>query len=189
MSSKELSKLTLAGMFAAMTFVCFAYLRLEIPMGLGLTGKLYLGYTFIILAALLLGPKYGALVGAIGLTLADLLSGYVTSAPPTFLAKFILGWAVGFIAHNIYHLASVTEHKHVLRIIVVAALGGSLLNIITEPLIRYTFKIFILGQPHIMAYASAINCAISMTLNNIISTFLAILLYKALPTSILNKAR
>ena len=82
---KNLRKLTLASMFAAMAFVCFAYLRIEIPMGGGMTGKIYIGHAFIILSALLLGGKYGALTGAVGLTLADILAGYMTSAPPTFL--------------------------------------------------------------------------------------------------------
>lgn len=90
MQKEKITKLTLAGMFAAMAFICFAYLRIEIPMGLGLTGKVYIGHTFIILSAILLGAKFGALTGAVGLSLADILAGYVTSAPPTFLAKFIL---------------------------------------------------------------------------------------------------
>ena len=55
---KNLRKLTLASMFAAMAFVCFAYLRIEIPMGGGMTGKIYIGHAFIILSALLLGGKY-----------------------------------------------------------------------------------------------------------------------------------
>lgn len=79
MRNENLTKLTLAGMFAALAFCCFSYLRIEIPMGLGLTGKIYIGHAFIILSALVLGTKYGALSGAIGLTLADVLAGYTTS--------------------------------------------------------------------------------------------------------------
>ena len=52
MQKEKITKLTLAGMFAAMAFICFAYLRIEIPMGLGLTGKVYIGHTFIILSAI-----------------------------------------------------------------------------------------------------------------------------------------
>lgn len=82
MQEQQIKKLTLAGMFAALAFACFSYLRIEIPMGLGLTGKIYVGHAFILLSALVLGAKYGALSGAIGLALADLLAGYTTSAPP-----------------------------------------------------------------------------------------------------------
>ena len=113
MQKEKITKLTLAGMFAAMAFICFAYLRIEIPMGLGLTGKVYIGHTFIILSAILLGAKFGALTGAVGLSLADILAGYVTSAPPTFLAKFILGAATAFFARRYvfkYYLLGYDQH-------------------------------------------------------------------------------
>ena len=33
MRNDNITRLTLAGMFAALAFVCFTYLRIEIPMG------------------------------------------------------------------------------------------------------------------------------------------------------------
>ena len=185
MRNKNIMKLTLAGMFAAMAFVCFSYLRIEIPMGGGLTGKIYIGHTFIILSALLLGAKYGALSGAIGLTLADILAGYTTSAPPTFLAKFILGWTVAFVAHKIYNLAAETSTGKTIRIVLTAAIIGSVVNVITEPIIRYSFKYFILGVPHQIAYLSAVNCGISMAISGVFSVVLTVFLYKALINSVL----
>ena len=185
MRNKNIMKLTLAGMFAAMAFVCFSYLRIEIPMGGGLTGKIYIGHTFIILSALLLGAKYGALSGAIGLTLADILAGYTTSAPPTFLAKFILGWTVAFVAHKIYNLAAETSTGKTICIVLTAAIIGSVVNVITEPIIRYSFKYFILGVPHQIAYLSAVNCGISMAISGVFSVVLTVFLYKALVNSVL----
>ena len=35
MRNDNITRLTLAGMFAALAFVCFTYLRIEIPMGGG----------------------------------------------------------------------------------------------------------------------------------------------------------
>ena len=55
MTKEQVHKLTLAGLFAAMAFACFSYLRIEIPMGMGLTGKIYVGHAFIMVSALLLG--------------------------------------------------------------------------------------------------------------------------------------
>ena len=40
MRNDNITRLTLAGMFAALAFVCFTYLRIEIPMGGGMTGKI-----------------------------------------------------------------------------------------------------------------------------------------------------
>lgn len=181
MQHEDLRKFTLAGMFAAMGFVCFSYLRIELPMVMGLTGKLYIGYAFTVLAALLLGPRLGGLSGAIGLTLADILSYSAAAAPPTFLSKFIQGYAVGFIAHNLMHLSEVVDPKKTGRIVLVAALGGAVVNLLTEPVIRYAFKFYILGIPQTMAFASVLNTAISMSINNGVSTFIACLLYKAVP--------
>lgn len=185
MEREQLSKLTLAGLFAAMAFVCFSYLRLEIPMGLGLTGKFYIGHTFIMLSALLLGVKYGALSGAIGLTLSDILAGYTTSAPPTFIAKFILGATVAIIAHKIFHLSEETNSKKINFIIIVSTLVGSLVNVISEPLVRFSFKYFILGIERHVAYVSAVNCAISQALGDVFSIALCFVLYNALERSLL----
>ena len=177
MRNDNITRLTLAGMFAALAFVCFTYLRIEIPMGGGMTGKIYIGHAFILLSALILGAKYGALTGAIGLSLADILAGYTTSAPPTFLAKFLLGLAVAFIAHKVFNLAAADDN--------IAAVFGCLVNVITEPLIRYGFKVFVLGLPHQIAYLSAINCAVSMAVSAVPSVILAVFLYKAVQHSIL----
>lgn len=179
MNTNEINKLTLAGMFAALAFICFAYLRIEIPMGGGLTGKIYIGHTFIILAAVVLGSKYGALTGAVGLSLADFLAGYTTSAPPTFLAKFLLGWSAAFIARKVFNLPNAAEQK---QLIIVAAAGifACIVNVITEPLIRYAFKTYILGMPQQLAYLSAVNCAVSMAVSAVPSVILAVFLYKAL---------
>lgn len=185
MRNENISKLTLAGMFAALAFVCFSYLRLEIPMGGGMTGKIYIGHAFIILSALLLGTKYGALTGAIGLTLADILAGYTTSAPPTFIAKFLLGWSVAFIAHSLCHISQVTDTSRITKILLAAGIGGTLVNVLTEPLIRFSFKYFLLGIPQQIAYLSALNCAVSMALSGIFSVALAVFLYKALQHSVL----
>ena len=197
MRNDNITRLTLAGMFAALAFVCFTYLRIEIPMGGGMTGKIYIGHAFILLSALILGAKYGALTGAIGLSLADILAGYTTSAPPTFLAKFLLGLAVAFnrglldrpspvafIAHKVFNLAA-ADDKKATKIVTIAAVFGCLVNVITEPLIRYGFKVFVLGLPHQIAYLSAINCAVSMAVSAVPSVILAVFLYKAVQHSIL----
>ena len=183
MNRHNILGLTLGGMFAAMAFICFSYLRIEIPMGMGLTGKIYVGHTFIILAALILGVKYGALSSAVGLTLGDILTGYTTSAPPTFVSKFLIGFIIAFIAHHIFHLAEETDNAKINKIVLLASIVGSASGVILEPLIRFTFKYYVLGLEYAIAYASAINCAISMCIGDIASIPLAFVLYKILRKS------
>ena len=43
----------------------------------------------MVLAALLLGGYWGGLAGAVGMTIADLTTSYVTSAPKTFFLKLV----------------------------------------------------------------------------------------------------
>ena len=150
MQEQQIRKLTLAGMFAALAFACFSYLRIEIPMGMGLTGKIYVGHAFILLSALVLGARYGALSRAIGLG----------------------------------HLDRLTEDRARLRAAALASIFGSMVNVITEPLIRYSFKVFILGLPQPIAYVSAINCAVSMAVSNVVSVVLAVVLYRVMEKSI-----
>ena len=129
------------------------------------------------LSAFLLGGKYGGLTGAIGLTIGDILVGYATSAPPTFIAKFIFGFACAFMAHQILHLADARTRKQLYIRTVLAGLFASLVNVLTEPVIRWTFKVYILGLPEPVAYISAVNCAIAMALNALPSIFVASILY------------
>lgn len=170
-------KLTLAAMLAALAFICFEFLRIELPMGDGMTGKIYIGHTFLLVSALCLGPLYGGLTGAIGLTLADLFAGYATSAPPTFLAKFLIGWSCGMFAYKLFHLNQVTDKQKIYHLSIICCILGCVVNIITEPIIRYCFKAFILGYEHKVAFVSAINCCISMTISAIPSCILAIFLF------------
>lgn len=186
MEDNQIKKLTLAGLFAALAFACFSYLRLEIPMGLGLTGKIYVGHAFILLSAILLGPKYGALSGAVGLTLADVLAGYTTSAPPTFLAKFLLGWSTAYAAEHFFHFHSLKEEADRTKAVLLSSIIGSLVNVVTEPVIRFSFKYLVLGIPQTVAFISAANCAVSMAVSNIVSTVLVMVLYKAVGRTLLN---
>lgn len=186
---EQILKLSLAAMFAALAFICFSYLRLEVPMGGGMTGKIYIGHAFILLSAFLLGAKYGGLSGAVGLTLADVLAGYAISAPPTFIAKFILGWAAAVMARRVFRLESVNRKSHQYLFSALAGTVACLINVVTEPLIRYAFKAYIMGYPATVAYVSAVNCAISMAVSAVPSVLVASFLYVTFRTTILKDTK
>ena len=187
MEETQIKNLTYGGLFAALAFACFSYLRIEVPMGLGLTGKIYVGHAFILLSALLLGPKYGALSGAIGLTLADVLAGYTTSAPPTFLAKFLLGWSTAYAARALFHAAEKAGTVDKTKAVAMACIFGSIVNVVSEPVIRFSFKFFILGLARQVAYVSSMNCAVSMAISNVGASVLAVIVSKPLPAGQLRK--
>lgn len=186
--NENIKKLTLAAMLAAAAFICFTYLRIEIPMGGGMTGKLYIGHAFIILSAFLLGAKYGGLTGAIGLSLADILAGYAISAPPTFVAKFLFGLAASVMAHQIFHLNNITSKKTLYILSNIAGLVACIVNVITEPIIRYVFKVYIMGYPEQVAYLASINCAISMAVSAVPSLIVASFLYVTFRSTVLKNS-
>ena len=89
MEHKKILQLTQCALIAALAYVGFQFLRIDIPVGTERTA-IHLGNTFVVIGALLLGG-WGGFAGAMGLTMADLTSGYITSAPKTFLLKLAIG--------------------------------------------------------------------------------------------------
>ena len=82
-SSEQVKRMAQAALFAALSYIMFTYFKIDINLPGGSTA-FHLGNTFVVLAALLLGGPLGGIAGALGLTMADLTTIYVTSAPKTF---------------------------------------------------------------------------------------------------------
>ena len=83
MKNEKVLKLAMTGLFAALSYVAFMYLKIDIP---GTGSALHVGNAFCVLCALLLGGTYGGVAGSLGMTIADLMNpAYITSAPKTFI--------------------------------------------------------------------------------------------------------
>ena len=92
-SIKTLSKMA---MMAAITFVGIYTVKIPVP-----NGYVHIGDCMIFLGVLLLGTKRGALAGAIGAAVSDLLAGYAHWIVPTFLIKFIMASIMGLFIDKI----------------------------------------------------------------------------------------
>lgn len=77
---------------------CILTMFPQIPTGTG--GYVHFGDSIIYVSSIFLGPLAGAIVGALGHSMADILSGYVIFAPLTFLVKGIMGYVIGKILYN-----------------------------------------------------------------------------------------
>lgn len=88
--------LIFTAMLAALVFVSTSLLNIKLPIGQG--GLIHLGTAMLFIAALLFGPKKGALAGAIGMGIFDLVGGWLIWAPITIVARFLQGFIVGKIA-------------------------------------------------------------------------------------------
>jgi hypothetical protein len=121
----------------------------------------------------------GGIGGAVGLTIADLIDPvYIVEAPITFVIKFLIGLLVGLVAHKLGHISTETDNKKVLRWVVLATIAGLAFNAIFDPLLRYFYKILILGKPA-AEVSFAINFAVTL-LNSVVSAVIVVVLYMAL---------
>jgi len=179
--NSKIYKITVTGLMAALCYVAFTYLKIPIPVPGGDTTALHIGNAFCVLAALLLGGVYGGLAGSIGMTVADLMDPmYVTSAPKTFILKFMIGLIAGFIAHKIAHISEDHSKGYVFRWSLVASIVSLGFNVIADPIFGYFYKNFILGVPSPAAKIMATWAAGSTAVNAVVGTIVVVIIYNAL---------
>ena len=121
------------------------------------------------------------------MTVADLTSGYASSAPRTFLMKFLIGLIVGAVAHQIGHLSEQNQSGKMLKWSLLGSLAGCAFNVIFDPICSYLYKRFLLGNTEVVANLLAKWTALSTLINAVVAILIAVLLYMAL-TPILRKS-
>ena len=172
--------LTMAALFAALCYIGFAYFKIDIPVGMEKTA-FHLGNVFCVLAALLLGGLWGGLSGAVGLTIADLTTAYVTSAPKTFVLKLGIGLITGLIAHKVFKISQSCSRKVPLPIAtVLSCAGGMVFNMVADPLVGYFYKMYVLGVPQKAASIWVKIGALTTAVNALVAVIVATVLYLAL---------
>ena len=171
--------LAMAALFAALCYIGFTYGRIDIPVG-GEKTAFHLGNVFCVLAALFLGGFWGGMSGAIGLTIADLTTAYVTSAPKTFLLKLGIGLITGLIAHEFFHISRTKSRIPLPFATVLSCIGGMAFNVVADPLVGYFYKTYVMGVPQEAATIWAKMGAITTTVNAVIAVIAATTLYLAL---------
>ena len=185
----KLKKLVLAALFAALCYIGFAYFKIDIPVGAEKTA-FHLGNVFCVLAALLLGGLWGGMSGAVGMTIADLTSGYVTSAPKTFVLKLCIGLIVGLVAHKIFHLSRADQKRKIPMPVATAisCIAGMAFNMVADPVVGYFYKMYVLGVPQQAADVWAKMGAVTTAVNAVIAVVAATVFYLALRPA-LNRAK
>ena len=177
-SSEQVKRLAQAALFAALSYLMFTYFKIDITLPGGSTA-FHLGNTFVVLAALLLGGSLGGVAGAVGLTLADLTTIYVTSAPKTFFLKLCIGLITGLVAHKLFHITKITDKKKLAVATTVSAAAGLLFNVVADPLVGYFYKMHLFGIPQDASKALAKIATLTTGVNAALSLLCAVLLYLA----------
>ncbi len=157
--------------FAAIVFVS-NWLYIPIPVAIGSMTKIHIANGICILSGLILGPLGGGLSAGIGSGLYDLTNpAYISSAPFTFVFKFLMA----FVAGLIFHKAKFIKIDN-LKIIM-----GSLLGQIVY-IVLYLTKTYIQGILEGNAHGAMVPVMISKLgvscINAVIAIVIAVVLYK-----------
>lgn len=93
--------LVLTAILSTIVLVSTVFINIKLPIGQG--GLIHLGSAALFTAAILFGPKKGALAGSIGMGLFDIFGGWIIWAPTTIIARALQGYIVGKIAWSKGH--------------------------------------------------------------------------------------
>jgi uncharacterized membrane protein len=89
--------LILTSMLIALVFIATFFINIRLPIAAN-GGLVHLGSGMLFIVSILFGPKKGAMAGAFGMALFDILSGWTLWAPFTFIARGLQGYIIGKIA-------------------------------------------------------------------------------------------
>ncbi|SCH35703.1 MULTISPECIES: ECF transporter S component [unclassified Romboutsia] len=85
------------GLLIALVFIATRFINIRLPLE-STGGLVHLGNTMLFISAIVFGKKKGAIAGAFGMGLFDLLSEWAIWAPFTFVVRGVMGYIIGSIS-------------------------------------------------------------------------------------------
>ncbi len=110
--------LILTSLSIGLIYVATAIIGIEIPT-LNKGGLIHFGTGMLFIMAIVLGPKKGAIAGALGMGMFDFFSPYIIWTPTTVITRAVMGLIVGYIAYG-----GGKAGKNTVRNIIAMVLGG-----------------------------------------------------------------
>ena len=163
---QTLQKIIFIGLFSSLVFTTTS-IKVLIPLPGGHT-MMHLGHVTCLISGLLLGPMLGGFAAAVGSALFDLFNPlFLTSAPFTFLFKFLLAFSSGLI----YSSKAPAANKLVLRIVFASSVG-SLLYLILHLAKLFIFNFYLLN----VSFQITILIILKSLFLNLIKDILSVLL-------------
>ena len=99
-SRNKTKALVINALFIALTLVATMFINIRLPI-IGNGGLIHLGNVPLFLGAIIYGKKTGAIAGAFGMGLFDLISGWTAWAPFTFVIVGAMGYTVGLMSEKL----------------------------------------------------------------------------------------
>lgn len=159
-------KMVLTALMIALTFVAGSVIKIPT-----LNGFIQVGDCMVLLGAVLLGRRRGALSGALGMALVDITAGYLIWAPFTFVIKGLMAYSVAIILER---ANSINYKTYVIAFIV-----GGFINVIGYFIGNAIIVGVIIGdaqgilQSMVYALANIMGDTIQSTLGVIIALIIA----------------
>ncbi|MDO4535663.1 MAG: ECF transporter S component [Clostridium perfringens] len=164
--------MVLTALMVAITFMVGGVIKIPT-----LNGFIQPGDCMVLLGAVLLGKKRGALSGAIGMAFVDITAGYIIWAPFTFIIKGAMAYFTGMV------LDKVKEKNY--KGYLIAFIIGGIINIIGYFIGNIIIGGIIIGtvSGFIPSIIYAISLVLGDTLQSIVGVIIALILapiaYKA----------
>ena len=170
MTGKNIRKLVLAALLAALTAVATMIIRIPTPT----QGYIHLGDGMVLICGILLGPGLGALAAGIGSMIFDLMTPeYAPEAWITFVRFFLMAWLCGVIAY-----AGAAAAKKFARNLV-ACLAGAVFSSLLY-MLKGIIELMIGGSALVPAFVANIPKLMPSPPNIVIAVVVAMALLPAL---------
>ena len=114
--------LVINALFIALTLVATMFINIRLPL-MGNGGLIHLGNVPLFLAAIIYGRKTGAIAGAFGMGMFDLISGWTAWAPFTFVIVGAMGYVVGLMSEKLKFNPYVVNILAILVALVIKIVG------------------------------------------------------------------
>ncbi len=98
-ANNNVKEIAISGLLIAMVFIATMFINIRLPISIN-GGLIHFGNVILFTVSIVFGRKKGAIAGAFGMGLFDILSGWAAWAPFTFIIRGIMGFLVGSIANN-----------------------------------------------------------------------------------------
>lgn len=92
--SVNVRDMVITSLLIALVFVATNAIKIKLPISYN-GGLIHMGNTMLFTAAIVFGPRKGAISGAFGMALFDALSEYAAWAPFTFVVRGVMGYIIG----------------------------------------------------------------------------------------------
>ncbi|MTI49650.1 MAG: ECF transporter S component [Firmicutes bacterium] len=98
--SQNTKDIVVSGLLIALVFISTYFIQFHLPLSLNSGGLVHLGNTMLFSIAIVFGKKKGAVAGAFGMGLFDIIAGWALWAPCTFIVRGVQGYLIGLIANG-----------------------------------------------------------------------------------------